>query len=120
MLHFLADENFNNHIIVGLLRRDPTIDIVRVQSVDLTGSTDDAVLEWAAENRRIILTHDVATMSGFAYQRQAAGLAMTGVFVIPWRLAYKIAIEDIVLLNACSEDSEWEERILYLPLRNFP
>ena len=116
MLHFLADENFNNHIIVGLLRRDPTIDIVRVQGVGLASLSDEAVLAWAAENRRIVLTHDVATMSNFAYQRQTAGLAMTGVFVVPWRLAYKTAIEDIVLLNECSEESEWEGQILYLPL----
>ena len=117
MLRFLADENFSNHIIIGLLRRDPTIDIVRVQDMGFAGASDEAILEWAAQNERIVLTHDAATMPDCAYQRQAAGRAMAGVFVIPWQLAYRAAIEDIILLNECSEDSEWEERILYLPLR---
>lgn len=31
-MKFLADENFDNTIIRGLLRRQPDIDIVRVQT----------------------------------------------------------------------------------------
>ncbi len=31
-----ADENFNNDIIRGLLRRKPDLDIVRIQDVGLT------------------------------------------------------------------------------------
>jgi hypothetical protein len=33
MLRFAADENFNNHIVRGLLRRNPDLDIVRVQDL---------------------------------------------------------------------------------------
>jgi hypothetical protein len=33
----LADENFDNTIVRGLLRRNPNIDIVRVQDVGLLG-----------------------------------------------------------------------------------
>jgi hypothetical protein len=31
MIRLAADENFNNDIVRGIIRRDPTIDIVRVQ-----------------------------------------------------------------------------------------
>jgi hypothetical protein len=31
MLSFAADENFNNHIVRGLLRRRPNLDIVLAQ-----------------------------------------------------------------------------------------
>jgi len=34
MLKLLADENFDNNIVRGLRRRNPNIDIVRVQDVD--------------------------------------------------------------------------------------
>lgn len=40
MLRFLADENFNNDILRGLLRRNPAIDIVRVQDTELFGADD--------------------------------------------------------------------------------
>ena len=69
MARFLADENFNNQIVRGVLRQSPNIDIVRVQDVDLSGADDPAVLAWAAQEGRIVLTHDVATMTTFAYQR---------------------------------------------------
>ena len=46
MLSFLADENFNNNIIRGLLRRNSDLDLVRVQDVGLIGAEDPAILEW--------------------------------------------------------------------------
>jgi len=33
MLLLVADENFNNDILRGLLRRNPLLDIVRIQDV---------------------------------------------------------------------------------------
>ena len=36
MLRFLADENLNNQIVRGVLRRKPDVDIVRVQDVGLS------------------------------------------------------------------------------------
>ena len=36
MVRFLADENFNNQIVQGILRQNPDIDIVRVQDVALS------------------------------------------------------------------------------------
>jgi hypothetical protein len=47
MLRLAADENFNNDIVRGLLRREPGLDIVRIQDVGLSGADDPTVLEWA-------------------------------------------------------------------------
>ncbi len=58
MVRFLADENFNNAILRGLLRRKPDIDIVRVQDVGLSGASDPEILAWAAREDRLVLTHD--------------------------------------------------------------
>ena len=62
MLRLLTDENFNGDIIRGLLLREPDLDLVRVQDVGLAGNDDQEILAWAAENDRIVLTHDRATM----------------------------------------------------------
>lgn len=40
MLSFAADENFNIHIVNGVLRRLPAADIVRVQDANLEGADD--------------------------------------------------------------------------------
>jgi predicted nuclease of predicted toxin-antitoxin system len=72
VLRFLADENFNNDILRGLLRRDSSIDVVRLQDVGLSGSDDPTVLEMAAETGRVLLTHDASTMTRHAYDRVRA------------------------------------------------
>ena len=81
-LRFLADEDFDNDIVRGLQRRLPDLDIVRVQDVQLSGEQDATVLEWAAAERRIVLTHDVTTMTAYAISRIAAGRQMPGLFAV--------------------------------------
>ena len=49
VLRWLADENFNNDILRALIRGKAGIDVVRAQDVGLTGSDDEALLAWAAE-----------------------------------------------------------------------
>ena len=49
MLRLAADENFNGDIVRGLLRRNPKLDIVRIQDVGLSGADDPSVLQWAAD-----------------------------------------------------------------------
>ena len=116
MLRLLADENFNGNILRGLLLRAPSIDVVRVQDVGLPEADDARVLTWAAENDRIVLTHDRATLPAHAYDRVVAGEKMAGVFVLHNRFPVRLAIEEILLLNECSEQKEWANRVVYLPL----
>ncbi len=56
-MKLLADEN-DNTLVRGLLRRRPSINIVRVQDVGLSGENDPIILAWAAQENRILLTHD--------------------------------------------------------------
>jgi len=45
-IKLLIDEDFDNDILRGVLRRRPKLDIVRVQDVGLSGADDPAVLDW--------------------------------------------------------------------------
>jgi hypothetical protein len=116
MLPLVADENFNNDIVRGVLRRNPRLDIVRIQDVGLSGATDEVVLEWAAREGRVLLTHDVSTMTRYAYDRVKARLPMPGVFEVSRAMPVGAAIEDILLLAELSLPGEWEGQIRYLPL----
>ena len=71
MLRLLSDENFDGKIIRGLFLRQPNLDLVRVQDVSLQELDDPTILAWAADNNRIVITHDCATMPNFAYERLA-------------------------------------------------
>lgn len=116
MLRFLSDENFHGDIVRGLLIRRPEIDIVRAQDVGLSGADDPAVLAWAAGEGRILLTYDRATVPDFARARCAAGDVMPGVFVLNDRHPVRQAIDELLMIDECSEQAEWSGRIVFLPL----
>lgn len=115
-MRLVADENFNKNIVRGLIRRKPDLDIVRVQDVGLFGADDPSVLEWAAQQGRLLVSHDVTTLTKHAYDRVAAGRRMTGVFEVPSTLSIGRAIEDLLLIVECSFEGEWEGQVRYLPL----
>lgn len=117
MLLLAADENFNNNIVRGLLRRNSKLDIVRIQDAGLSGVDDRTVLEWSAEEGRVLLTHDVSTITHYAYERIRAGKPMSGVLEVGRSVPIGAAIEEILLLAECSLDGEWEGQVYYLPLR---
>jgi hypothetical protein len=114
-VRWLADENLNNDIIRGLIRRHSGFDIVRVQDVGLGGCADQLVLEWAAVERRLLLTHDVTTITEHAYRRVLRGETMPGVFAVKQGMPIGMIVEDISLVEQCSAEEDWEGRIVYLP-----
>lgn len=116
MIRFLADEDFDARILRGVERRIPGIDIARVQDVGLRTLSDPKVLEFAAADGRIVLTHDVSTMRVHATARMNAGKPMTGVFEINQSRPIGSAIDAIVFVSECSRDDEWDGLIKYLPL----
>lgn len=115
-MRLLADENLDNNIVRAVLRQGPSLDIVRVQDVGLAGEDDPTVLAWAAAEGRVLVTHDVNTIPRYAYERVDRGEEMPGVILVPHRAAIARCLEDLLLLAECSEDREWEGRVLFLPL----
>ena len=118
MLLFLSDEDFNRRIVRGLRRRLPRLDVVRVQDVGLIARPDTEVLEWAANENRVVLTHDVSTMSKHAFDRVNDKLTMSGVIEISQDVPIGEAIEELVLIAECSLENEWQNQVIYLPLKS--
>lgn len=116
MLQFLADENFSGHVLRGLRRREPSLNVVRVQDLGLTGLSDPDLLDWAARHERIILTHDVNTMIGFAYKRVEAGASMPGIIEVQRTITPGQVIDEILVLAQATFPNELEGRVIFLPL----
>src|SRR5204862_5666253 len=89
---FLADENLNNQIIWGVSRRNPSVQLIRAQDVGLSGVEDRLLLEWSARHNRILLTHDVQTLVGFAREFVDASRPMAGVIVVGRKLRVSEAV----------------------------
>ena len=117
MLRLLADENLDNNILRGLELRSPSLDIVRVQEVDLREASDVEILEWAAAHGRILVSQDRKTLPRCTFERVERGLRVPGVFLLRRSAAIGAVIDDLLILAECSEEREWEGRVIYLPLR---
>jgi hypothetical protein len=117
VVRVLTDFDFNGRIVRGVLRLRPDFDLIRVQDVGLAQNPPDPdILEWAAQNDRIVLTHDRNTMVGFAFDRVAAGQPMPGVFVADNTASIGQIISDLLLIDDLTTPAEWANRVEYLPL----
>ena len=114
-IRFLADYDFNGEIIDGLLRREPSVDLRSGHEAGLEGVPDPDVLEKAADEGRILITHDHRTMPHY-FGQFLSRRGSPGVFIIPQQLGIGAAIEELLLIWSASEVEEWANRVLYLPL----
>lgn len=73
------------------------------------------LLEWAAGEDLILLTHDIATLVGFAYERTRARLAMPGVIAVRAESSIGRVIEDLALILLAAEPDELSGCVLFLP-----
>lgn len=110
-----ADADFNHDIVRAVLRRDSNADFQSAAEAGLRGLDDLAVLALAAEQGRILVTHDHKTM-----RHHFATFVMSntspGVLVIRQKVPVVVAAESLLEVLGASEADEWANRIAYLPL----
>lgn len=117
--HFLTDANFNLHIVAGLRRRQPTINILTAQNLGLLKTPDPELLAVAKAEDRILLTHDRATMPEHLNDlllSLPAGEHSPGVMSIEQALPIGLAIDAILFAWLASTHEEWRDQFTYLPL----
>ena len=114
-IRFQADADLNEVIIAGVRRREPEIDFLTANDVDLRVLTDLQVLEIAARDNRILVSQDFRTMPA-AFARFLDEHSSPGVFIVPQSMEYLAAIESLLMIWAASDAAEWSNRICRLPL----
>ena len=112
---FLADQDFNEHIIQGVRRHEPGIEFKRLRDVGLDRKADFEVLEYAAKENWIVASHDVNTMSAAAVKRMSNKDPIHGLFLVHQRSPLGPVIDCLILVWAASEAEEWFDRIVFLP-----
>ncbi len=112
---FIAEENLNGKIVSGVFRREPAVDIWTAKTAGILGIADPAVLAVAARENRILVSHDRETMPSY-FRAFVARNASPGLVIVSQTVEIRQVIEDIVLLWASSEASEWRNQIVFLPL----
>lgn len=115
MFRLLADHDLHDAIIRELLRRLPDLDIVRLRDYGEERKPDPEVLALAADENRIVLTHDRNTMTRYANERVVVGRPMRGLFVIEQTRDIGRVLRDLLAIMDETEQSEWENLTVFLP-----
>ena len=114
-VRFQADADLNAEIVTGVRRREPNIDFQMADEINIRRLRDPEVLALAAQENRILVTHDRRTMP-----RHFADFILhhssPGVFIIAQTMSVRVAIEEWLLVWAASESEEWRNLIVELPL----
>lgn len=115
-VRYQADADLNHAIVTGVLRRESAVDFQSAFFVaGLEGVKDPEVLAIAAQQQRVLVSHDRKTMSSefaaFIANRQSAG-----VIIVSRRLPIEVIIEELLIIWAVSSAEEWVDRIAKLPL----
>jgi len=117
-VRYQADADLDRRIVSAVRRHEPGIDFQFASEArsggGLRGLLDDQVLAVAAQEGRILVTHDRRTMP-----RHFAEFITTrvspGVIIIPRRMPLNVAVEWLIMIWAASEAEEWVNQILPLP-----
>lgn len=113
-LRFLADNDLRVAIVEGVKRREPAIDFLTAQEAVLDGVPDLEVLGIAADQGRILVSHDWATMPRY-FEEFVRRRRSPGVFLIAQKLRIGQAVEELVMGWTVSEAEEWENQLVRLP-----
>ena len=115
MVRFLADADLNYAIVKDCRRHEPTLDFLSANEAGLQGVPDPEVLAFAAEQNRILVTHDFQTMprhfGEFVMRRQSS----PGVFLVSQYTPIGEVIDELTVIWAASDADEWKNRIVKVP-----
>jgi len=116
MLRLLIDQDLDHVILRGLLLRVPNLDVMTAHQAGLSNASDPEVLAWAAEQERILVTHDRRTMPYHAASLIVRAEKVAGIIVVSRQLPVSQVINDLEIIVSCSDMIEWENVIKHLPL----
>jgi hypothetical protein len=101
-----------------LRSREPAIDILDVKTAGFRGMKDPELLVLAAQQGRILITHDRQTMTRYFQDRLHSGKSTSGLFVLAQQpSAIGEIIEWLLLIWTASQAEEWQDHIVYVPAR---
>jgi predicted nuclease of predicted toxin-antitoxin system len=100
-IRYQADADLNEDIVSGVQRRAPEIDFQTADELELANLPDPDVLALAAQDGRILVTHDRRTMPTH-FGRFIENNKSPGLIVVSQKTEILSAIDDLILIWAAS------------------
>src|SRR5438034_2754352 len=103
-------------IVAATFRREPAMDFQTAQSAQLDYLDDETVLQRAASEGRILVTHDKRTMPKHFASFLAKGNSSPGVLlVIPQDVPLRTVVDTLVLIWVDDRPADWKNAITVVP-----
>ena len=113
-VRYQADNDLRKAIVRGAVRREPQMNFRSAQSARLDGIPAPEVLAFAADEGRILISHDFQTMP-MHFRQFTQGRRSPGVLLVRQDLPVGEAIETLLLVWRASEADEWVNRLCLVP-----
>ena len=104
-VRYQADADLNQAIVTGVSRREPAIACQTAFAAGLEGVKDPEVLAIAAQQERILVSHDWKTMPS-AFAEFTISSQSSGVIIVSRKLPIEVVIEELLLIWAASSLEE--------------
>ena len=114
-IRFQADNDLKFGIVKAVRRREPAIDFASAHDAGLERTGDPEVLDRAASENRVLVSHDRRTMLDHFRTRLAAGRFSPGVLIVSQGVSIGLVAEAIVYIWSVSDPSELRDQAHYLP-----
>jgi len=116
-VRFLLDENEPPRLKAGLLRFNPTIDVLRIgePGAPSLGTPDLDMLRYLEVSQRILVTSNRTSMPAHLEAHWAAGGHLWGLFWVRPRIPISRLAQDLYLVWEASEAEEWIDRLDWIP-----
>ena len=115
-VRFLADHDLNEHIVAGVARHERRAEFQRVRQVGLSEARDHEILEYAARQGFVVVSHDVNTMPAAAFSRIERGQPLAGLLMVKQTEPVRAIIDNLILIWQATEFEEWKDQVVFLPI----
>ncbi|WP_193194434.1 DUF5615 family PIN-like protein [Nostoc sp. MG11] len=117
-LQYLIDENVNPVYPNQIRLREPeiAIKVVGESETPLKSTLDPEILCWCEDNNFILVTNNRTSMPVHLADYIAVNRHVPGIFILNPNLSIGENIEELIIVALASEDDEYQDRIVYLPL----
>jgi len=113
-VRFQADADLKQTIVVGAIRRQPNLDFRSANEAGLEGIKDPLVLAIAAQDARVLVTHDRKTMPT-EFGQFIMTQTSSGILILSQSFPISEAIDALILIWEASTAEEWINQIMSIP-----
>ncbi|OCR00271.1 hypothetical protein BCD67_25025 [Oscillatoriales cyanobacterium USR001] len=118
-IKYLIDENMSPVYQDQLLRRQPDLTVLMVGDCDVPqkGTKDPEILRWCEENNFILVTNNRRSMPVHLAEHLAENRHIPGILALRPNSNIGLIIEDLIAIAGAAFEDEYQDQIVYVPLR---